>query len=98
MLRLLNGGHPNLMHIEDISSDIEGQLGFVMPKMAGSLKGAIEKGSLSGKQKVRVAALTLHALAHMHSFDMIHRDIKPDNLLLTAEREPVLADLSLARF
>ena len=66
MLRLLNGGHPNLMHIDDISFDIEGQLGFVMPKMAGSLKGAIEKGSLSNKQKARVAALTLHALCFMH--------------------------------
>jgi serine/threonine protein kinase len=98
MLRLLNGGHPNLMRISDISADIDGHLGFVMAKAAGTLRGAIESGSLTNKEKVRIAALVLHALSYMHSFDIIHRDIKPDNLLLTPDREPVLADLSLARF
>ena len=75
MLRLLNGAHPNLMRITDIS-EVEGQLCFVMPKMAGSLAGAIEAGGLSNKEKLRVAALSLHTLSFLHSFDIIHRDIK----------------------
>ena len=100
MLRLLNGAHPNVMAMHDVSEmeqDGETKFCMIMKKQAGDLTGAVEKKTLSGKAKLRIAALALHALAWMHSHGVIHRDIKPDNLLLTPEGEPVLADFSLAK-
>lgn len=97
MLRLLNGAHPNIMSLHDVSRMDKGDLAVVMPKMSGSLSGAIEGGGLSNKDKLKVAALALHALAFMHSHGIIHRDLKPDNILLNADGEPVLADFSLAK-
>ena len=47
--------------------------------------------------KVEIAALLLHALAWMASHNVMHRDIKPDNVLLTDEGAPVLTDFSLAK-
>ena len=97
MLRLLNGAHPNLMSLEDVS-ELDGSFAMVMPKASGgSLSSALEKKTLSGKAKLRIAAKSLHALAFLHEHGIIHRDLKPDNLLLTAEGEPVVADFSLAK-
>ena len=72
MLRLLNGAHPNVLSMRDVSRMENGTLALIMPKMAGSLAGAIEKQSLSGKDKLRVAALCLHSLAWLHSHGIIH--------------------------
>lgn len=97
MLRLLNGAHPNVLSMHDVSRMENETLALIMPKMAGSLAGAIEKQSLGNKEKLRVAALSLHALAWLHSHGIIHRDLKPDNILLDRAGDPVLADFSLAK-
>ena len=84
MLRLLNGAHPNLMSIVDVS-ELDGRFAMVMPAAAGgSLSKALEKKTLSNKDKLRVAAKSLNALAFLHEHGIIHRDLKPDNILLDA--------------
>lgn len=40
---------------------------------------------------------TLEAVAYMHDSNMLHRDISPDNILITADNEPVLIDFGAAR-
>ena len=47
--------------------------------------------------QVEIAALLLHAVAWLASHQVMHRDIKPDNVLLTDEGQPVLTDFSLAK-
>jgi len=96
MLRMLNGAHPNVLTVADVST-MEGAVCMVMPKLAGTLAGAIEKQTLGNKEKLRVAAIALHSLAFLHGHGIIHRDLKPDNLLMTEDGAPVLADFSLAK-
>ena len=47
--------------------------------------------------QLEIAALLLHAVAWLASHQVMHRDIKPDNVLLTDEGQPVLTDFSLAK-
>ncbi|CAL9060131.1 serine/threonine-protein kinase-like protein At1g28390 [Musa acuminata AAA Group] len=47
-------------------------------------------------RRLRLALLSATALAHLHSFCVAHRDVKPANLLLDAKGRPRLADFGLA--
>lgn len=93
-------GHPNVMRVVDVfvaEEDFDFKLCMVMPKMNLVLSGAIEGGYLKKKQRVRVARGLLRAVAFLHDNGIMHRDIKPPNVLLTDKMHPVLADFSLAK-
>ena len=115
VLRLFRheNAHPNIVAIHDVQTGFSDEergagtdncLSMAMDLFPeGSLMNAIEKNSLNKAQKVRVAHGLLSAVAHLHENSVIHRDIKPDNVLLrwTEEDgrvvEPVLIDFSLAK-
>jgi serine/threonine-protein kinase len=48
-------------------------------------------------EALNVAVQAVEALAHLHAHDIVHRDVKPDNLVLTQEGVVKLMDLGLAR-
>lgn len=81
ILRALN--HPNLVQVYDIVA--EGEWDFlVMELLEGRpLRELIDTGELANSQRARaVAAQMLSALDAMHSRDVQHRDLKPDNIIL----------------
>ena len=84
------------MPLIDIT-ELEGSLALIMPKLEGDLAHAIEGKGLTNKEKVRISAGALNALAFLHGIGVMHRDIKPDNLMLNADGDVVLADFSLAK-
>ena len=47
-------------------------------------------------EAARIAAAVADALAHAHARLIVHRDVKPANIILTADRAPVLVDFGLA--
>ncbi len=64
----------------------------------GTLAESIKKnGPFEALEATRLLAKLAEAVAHAHSHGVVHRDIKPLNVLLTADAEPRLADFGLAK-
>ena len=88
--------HPNLVAIYDTAIDDEGVL-IVMEYVPGeSLSQALRGGPLAARRAGAVAAELGAALDHAHSLGVVHRDVKPANVLLRADGVTKLADLGIA--
>jgi serine/threonine protein kinase len=75
----------------------EGQVYVVSDFVEGpSLDEWLEANRPSWPEAVRLAAAVADALSHAHARSIVHRDVKPANILLTADGAPVLVDFGLA--
>lgn len=90
--------HPNIIAIYDISAT-EGKSYIAMEYVEGnSLSRYIEKkGALSVKEAVNIVGQACAALAAIHEAGIVHRDIKPDNILLGKGGIVKLTDFGLAK-
>src|SRR5687767_9204498 len=90
--------HPNICTIHDIGTAADGQFFIVMAHYDGqTLKARLEGGRLPVDEAVEIAAQVAEGLAKAHSQGVIHRDIKPGNLMLTENGVKIL-DFGLAKF
>src|SRR5579884_946708 len=91
--------HPNIVRAYDIDLDAKPPF-FVMEFVDGvSLQELVARqGRLEVGQAVDYARQTAAALEHAHQAGLVHRDVKPANLLVTADGVVKLLDLGLARF
>ncbi|HKP29962.1 MAG TPA: protein kinase [Gemmatimonadales bacterium] len=89
--------HPNILPMHD-SGEAEGLLYYVMPYIDGeSLRDRIKReGQLPVEEALRLAREVSEALAYAHSQGVIHRDMKPANVLLSAGHA-LVADFGIAR-
>jgi serine/threonine-protein kinase len=89
--------HPNILPLYD-SGDANGSLYFVMPFEAGpSLRERLARsGALPMPEAVSVLRDVARALQYAHAQGVVHRDIKPDNVLLSGGTA-VVADFGIAK-
>ncbi len=89
--------HPNIVPLYD-SGDEQGWLYYVMPVMrGGNLRQRLASGKpLSADAVQRILRDIAAALSHAHDQDVVHRDVKPENILFDGERA-MLADFGVAR-
>jgi serine/threonine protein kinase len=89
--------HPNIVQIEEVGVD-QGLPYFAMELHPGSLRSRLEQSPvLDEAEVVQIAEGVAQALAFAHERNVVHRDIKPDNILLAEDGRPVLADFGIAR-
>jgi hypothetical protein len=88
--------HPNLVSVYDTETDDEGLL-IVMEHVEGeSLADALRRGPLPQRRVVEIARELGEALDHVHAHGVVHRDVKPANVLLRRDGAVKLADLGIA--
>jgi serine/threonine-protein kinase len=92
--------HPNVVRCLDAGrDDASGKHYIVMEYVDGpSARALLDRhGPLPVNRAVRLTLEIARALEYVHSHDFIHRDIKPDNILITSTDMAKLADLGLAK-
>ena len=92
-------GHPNILNVLEVGATPSGRPFIVMQYHPhGSLDGLIRKrGPLPWGSALRVGIKLAGALETAHRAGILHRDVKPANILLTEYREPQLTDFGIAR-
>lgn len=90
--------HPNVVHVYD-SGQLDGRPYIVMEYVEGETLADLlqRRGKLRAAEAVEIALQVCAGLAHAHAAGLVHRDIKPQNLLLHPDGTVKIADFGIAR-
>ena len=91
-------GHPHVVTVLDTGTAASGRLYLAMDLYeGGSMKARLKRsGPLSPAETAVVGAKIADALAAAHSLGVLHRDVKPNNILVSRFGEPALADFGVS--
>jgi serine/threonine protein kinase len=90
--------HPGLVPVYDAGTDEAGRPWVVMELVDGeTLADAIRRGPMPSEQVAGIGARLADALAYVHGEGLIHRDVKPANVLLGRDGRVRLTDFGIAR-
>lgn len=91
--------HPNITTIYDVGEN-EGIHFLVMEYIEGMelSKFILEKGNIPVKEKINILILIARALHYAHQRGVIHRDIKPGNIMVVDDLQTKIMDFGIAKF
>ena len=90
--------HPALVQVYDAGTDTSGRPWVVMELVHGqTLADAIRTSPMPVQRIAQIGAAVADALAHVHARGMVHRDVKPANVLLGHDGSVKLTDFGIAR-
>lgn len=90
--------HPNIVNVYDVGQ--EGSVNYIVMELAEgiTLKEYIKKkGHLSAKETVELSLQIASAIGHAHEHHTIHRDIKPQNILVSESGQVKVTDFGIAK-
>ncbi len=90
--------HPFAVHVYDVDQDAEGPFIAFELVPGGSLADKLRGGPLPARDALRLVRQVGGALSAAHAAGILHRDVKPSNVLLDAQGHPRLTDFGLALF
>ena len=89
--------HPGIVPVYDVGRTTRGVYYLVSKYVEGSdLAARIKRERLPYAEGARIVACVAEALQHAHERGLVHRDVKPANILLDAKGQPYLADFGVA--
>jgi serine/threonine protein kinase len=102
-MSLLTQSHaPHCIALQDFSYELSTRRGLVafMPLMTRDLSHAIDSSDLKASARLRISRDVFTALAYLHGASpaIVHRDVKPENVLLDSQNRASLTDFSFTRF
>lgn len=92
--------HPNLVAVYDAGQHAETGIYYIIMEYVsgGNVRELLKREEkLTEKRALEITAQIAEALVAAHSHHMVHRDIKPDNIMFSAEGVAKLADLGIAK-
>ena len=92
-------GHPNIVTVHSAGTTVNGHPYLIMAyEPNGSLQDRLDRGLRPEPQQLaKIGAELADALATAHATGVLHRDVKPANVLLSSREVPKLADFGIAR-
>ena len=91
--------HPNIVQVYDFDYHEELDIYYMVMEFieGATLKDRLKERELPIHEAAYIAAAIADALDYAHRREMVHRDIKPGNIMFTEDGDPVLADFGIAR-
>jgi hypothetical protein len=92
--------HPNIVSIYDVGEDVEARTPFIVMELVegGNLKDRIHRAAPLADEEIRsIGAAVASTLEYAHKRGLIHRDVKPQNVLLGEDGRPRLTDFGIAQ-
>lgn len=90
--------HPNIVSIHDSGQTDDGVCFLVSEFIEGeTLEAKLARGPLDSAAAAQLTIQLANALSYAHDRDVVHRDVKPSNVLIDADDNPHLADFGLAK-
>ncbi len=94
---IANFRHPNIVAVYDFSRHEDLMYMAFEYVEGGDLTQLVDKGATSPEQTLSIVRQVAHALDYAHSKGVIHRDIKPGNILISGQDRYLLTDFGIAK-